>query len=218
MASPPVPSEFFIFVNRTLPMTRHNFELTKTFTSRFADLLQTPEGREKVDRFEIDPLPFKQNPDQYPVMSPFVMNLMTEQWIEWEAERVRRVVAPQAPSRLSALYAFGDERTCGEVAAKYGWDLSSVRRFKINTAFEWRAIRVNMEVASLMRSLFPRASWQTEDANRIWSHYWSGGEDLPLDIPSTKVLGQRETFHSGVVWEWLIEGQVVCTDDVPVFS
>lgn len=217
MASPPVPSEFFIFVNRTLPVTRNNFEINKTFTSRFAELLQTPEGQQKVDRFEVDPLPFKQNPDQYPFMSPFVMNLVAEQWIEWEAERVRRNVAPQAPSRLSALYAFEDEATCRTVAAKHSWDLASVRRFEINTSLAWRAIRVNMEVVSLMRSLYVRASWQTADADLIWSHYWLGGEDFPLEIPSTQALGQRETFHSGVIWEWLIEGQVVCHDDTPVF-
>lgn len=74
-----------------------------------------------------------------------------------------------------------------------------------------------MEVVSLMRTVYPRASWQTEDANAIWSHYWSSGEDLPLEIPSMSVLGQRETLHSGVMWEWLIEGQVVCSDDTPVF-
>ncbi|HYI80877.1 MAG TPA: hypothetical protein VEW67_08460 [Thermoleophilaceae bacterium] len=217
MTSPPLPSEFFIFVNPTLPMTRHNFELTKTFTSRFAELLQTAEGQQKVDQFEVDPMPFKQNPDQYEFLSPFVVNLQKELWIEWEAERVRRDVAPQAPGRLSALYAFGDEATCREVAANYKWDLGSVRLFKINTNFKWRAVRVNMEVVSLMRSLYPRASWQTDDANMIWSHYWLGGEDLPLDIPSSQKLGERETFHSGVIWEWLIEGQVVCTDDAPVF-
>jgi len=196
--APSVPSEFFIFVDRSLPMTRHNFEVTKTFTSRFADLLQTPEGERRLDRFEVDPMPFKQNPDQHPTLSPFSVNLSKELWIEWEAERVRRDVASQAPGRLSALYAFGDEATCRDVAARYGWDLSSVRRFTLNTALRSRAIRVNVEVVSLMRAVYPRASWQTEDANVIWSHYWTGGEDLPLEIPSTRVLAsvKRSTQES----------------------
>jgi hypothetical protein len=215
-----LPSDFFIFVDQTSMMTRNNFQLHKGFTSRFAQLLQTTEGRNAIDSGEIDPMPFKQNPDQYPDLSPFVLRLATEQWIEWEAERLRRSVAPHAPSRLSGIYAFGDEATCRAVSAKYGWDLSTVWRFHVNTGLAWRAARVNMEVVSLMRTIYRLASWDTDSSNYIWSHYWSGGEDLQLDIPAvTGPLGnRRDTVNSGVIWEWLIEGQVVCPDDRPAFS
>jgi len=99
------PDELFVFVDRTSAVTRHQFELIGGFASRCAGLLATDEGRRKYDSGEIDLLPFTPNPDQYPDLSPFVVKLMTEQWIEYEAERIRRALCPSAPSRLSAIYA-----------------------------------------------------------------------------------------------------------------
>ncbi len=215
-----LPADIFIFVDQTSMATRNNFQLHKLFTSRFAEPLQTEEGRNAIDSGEIEPLPFKQNPDQYPFLSPFVLRITTELWIEHEAERLRRSVAPLAPSRLSGVYAFDDEATCRTVSAKYGWDLSTVWRFHVNTRLAWRAARVNMEVVSLMRTVYRLASWGTDMANLIWTHYWSGGENLQLEVPAASgPLGsRREVVNSGVLWEWLIEGQVVCSDDRPVFS
>ena len=215
-----LPPELFIFVDQTSMMTRNNFQLRRTFNSRFAEPLQTEEGRAAIDSGEIDPMPFKQNPDQYPDLSPFVLRLATEQWIEWEAERRRRSVAPLAPSRLSAVYAFGDEATCRTVSARHGWHLSTVWRFQVNTDFTWRAARVNMEVVSLMRGIYRLASWDTDSSNHIWDHYWSGGENLQLEVPAVggPLGNQRDVVNSGVIWEWLIEGQVISHDDRPAFS
>lgn len=52
----------------------------------------------------------------------------------------------------------------------------------------------------------------------IWAHYWSGADNLSIEIPD---LRQGQAWHkldSGVLWEWLIEGQVVSEDDRPVFQ
>jgi hypothetical protein len=211
------PPELFIFVDRTSLATRNNYELTGGFTSRCAELIATPDGARQYDAGEIDLLPFRQNPDQYPFLSPFVLRLITEQWIEYEAERLRRTLCPWAPSRMSAVYAFGDREACVEVASKYGWDLRSVRRFKPLMELPLRAIRVNMEIVSLMRGIYRLASWDVEASNHIWSQYWLGSENLQLDTPGTEGFGTRRTWNSGAIWEWLIEGRVASLDKTPVF-
>jgi hypothetical protein len=213
-----VPQEFFIFVDRTSMATRHNYDLTGGFTSRCAGLLASPTDVQKLDAGQIDLLPFKQNPDQYPFLSPFVVKLTTELWIEYEAERLRKAEHPESPSRLSAIYAFGDETTCVEVASRHGWDLASVRRFVLASGTPYRAARVNMEVVSLMRTVFRLGSWQVEDSNHIWSHYWQGKDNLQVSTPEIEGFGGRRTWDSGVVWEWLIEGRLVSKDKTPVFS
>jgi hypothetical protein len=96
--------------------TRHNYDLTGGFTSRCAELLASSIGVQKLDAGQIDLLPFKPNPDQYPFLSPFVVKLTTELWIEYEAERLRKAVQPRFPSRLSAILANDEHGTlasCG---------------------------------------------------------------------------------------------------------
>ncbi|HEY1690340.1 MAG TPA: hypothetical protein VGF95_15910 [Solirubrobacteraceae bacterium] len=211
------PHEFFIFVDRTSMTTRHNYDLTGGFTSRCAELLASPTGTQKLDAGQIDLLPFKQNPDQYPFLSPFVVKLTTELWIEYEAERLRKAKHPQFPSRLSAIYAFGDKATCVEVALRHRWDLASVRRFTLAPGMPYRVVRVNMEIVSLMRTVFRLASWQVEDSDRIWSHYWVGNGNLQVSTPDIEGFGGQRTWDSGVIWEWLIEGRLVSKDKTPVF-
>lgn len=212
-----LPDKFFVFIDRTALGTRNNYDLIGGFTSRCASLIASAEGARQYDSGEIDLMPFKQNPEEFPDQSMFSLRLRTEQWIEWEAERVRRMLRPTAPSRLSATYAFGDQGACVEVANKYGWDLASVRRFKPVQGAAFRAIRVNMEVVSLMRSIYRLATWQVEEANHIWSHYWNGGGDLQLETPDVEGFRERRVWHSGVIWEWLLEGRVVAEDRSPVF-
>jgi hypothetical protein len=211
------PKDFFIFIDRTSMMTRHQYDLMGAFTSRCAELLVSPAELHKLDTGQIDLLPFKQNPDQYPFLSPFVVKLMTEQWVEYEAERLRQARCPKCPSRLSAIYAFGDEATCIEVAKKYKWNLHSVRRFELAPGLPYRAVRVNMEVVSLMRTVFRLATWQVEDADRIWSHYWASEGNLQVQTPDIEGFGGKRIWDSGVVWEWLIEGRLISEDKTPVF-
>jgi hypothetical protein len=211
------PDELFVFVDRTLWVTRHQYELIGGFASRCAGLLATEEGRRRYDSGEIDLLPFRPNPDQYPDLSPFVLKLMTEQWIEYEAERIRQARYPSVPSRLSAIYAFADTESCVAVAQKYGWDLGTVRRFSPAPRFPLRAIRVNMEIVSLMRTTYRFGSWQADDADTIWSHYWQGAGNLQIQTPDTETLGATRVWESGVIWEWLIEGRLE-VDRRPIFT
>jgi hypothetical protein len=71
-----------------------------------------------------------------------------------------------------------------------------------------------MEIVSLMRSAYPRASWNREDRDSIWRHYWSGGGALKIEIPIIRngVL-TRQWFESGEIWEYLIEGRLELVDE-----
>lgn len=154
-----LPEEFFIFVNQLHPVASHNYRITRTFTSRFYPLLQTGEGRRALDNGEVDPFPFVPNHNMYPDLSPFTVSAMNEYRIEYDAEQARRRSFPLKPSRLSAIFAFGDEQACVEASHRYRWPLESVRRFKLKEPNqEARAAKVNMEIISLMRSAYPLAA------------------------------------------------------------
>lgn len=214
-----LPEEFFIFVNQLHPQAAHNYRITRTFTSRFYPLLTTEEGRQALDKGEVDPFPFVPNPSMYPDLSPFVVSAMNEYRIEWDAEQVRQRHFSLKPSRLSAIFAFGDEQSCVEVADKYSWPLGEVRRFKLRDPdSRARCSKVNMEIVSLMRYVYPLAAWGAADIDNIWAHYWSGGGDLPVEVPDLRQGQAWRRFNSGVIWEWLIEGQVVSENAEPVFQ
>lgn len=138
--------------------------------------------------------------------------------VEWDVEQTWREHFPLKPSRLSAIFAFGDEQTCVKVNRKYGWPLASVRRFRLKDAEGTaRVAKVNTEVVSLMRSAYPLAAWSTADLDKIWGHYWHGNGDLSVEVPDIRQGQAWRRIESGVTWEWLIEGQVVSEDDEPVF-
>lgn len=143
---------------------------------------------------------------------------MNEYRIEWDAEQTRRRHFPQKPSRLSAIYAFGDEQTCVEVNRKHEWPLETVRKFTlVNPEGNARATKVNMEVVSLMRFAYPLAAWSAAKLDNIWAHYWSGNGNISVEAPDLRQGQAWRRMDSGVIWEWLIEEQVVSEDDEPVF-
>jgi hypothetical protein len=213
-----IPEEFFIFVDQSHPMAQHNYRLTKTFTSRFADRLYTAEGRRALDDGQIDPMPFAPNPNADPSLSPFAVRAMNDYRIEWDAELCRKAIVPQAPSRMSAVFAFGDVESCVAVNNAYGWGLESVRKFVLVDPEHSRVARVNMEIISLMRATYPLAAWQPEHLHEIWRNYWTGGEELTVETPDLGDGQNWTPWSCGVVWEYLIEGTVHTTDDTPVFN
>lgn len=212
------PEDFLIFVDQGNLVAQHNYRFTKTFSSRFADRLYTVEGRQSLDAGEIDPMPFAPNPRADPSLSPFALKAMNDYRVEWDAELARRAFTPRAPSRMSAVFAFGDRESCEAVNQAYGWPLESVRRFRLVDADHSRVVRVNMEVVSLMRATYPRAAWAPEDLHHIWRHYWTGGPELTVQTPDPRNAQSWTNWSCGVVWEYLIEGVVRSPEDRPVFS
>jgi hypothetical protein len=157
---------------------------------------------------------FVPNPNrtQGPV-SLFSISAIDLYLVEYNAERVRHLFFPLAPSRLSSVYAFGSEQDCNRAHSLYGWDLNSVRKFRLLPHALNRVQRANMEVVSLMRRAQKGGMWTEEDTTQIWKHYWNGGGDLQIEIPAIERGALvRKTISSGAIWEYLIEGRLELMD------
>jgi hypothetical protein len=220
------PDEFFIFVSEASFWTRHNFHLTGSFVSGgfaaakpdavptgtvtlYAPGQEAPRGealRDAYERGTLDYLQFTANPGYFGWPSPFAAEIATDYRVEWDAEVCRRHVDPLLPSRLSAIYAFGDHATCEEVAAKHHWQLGEVARFRLVPDPLNRIARVNMEIVSLARLAYRRGTWTAEKLDEMRRAYWLGGESLALELPVDGVSFER--VESGVIWEYLIEGRL----------
>lgn len=97
--------------------------------------------------------------------------MTTDYRVEWDAEVARSGYFPLLPSRLSAIYAFGDMATCHAVAAKHGRKLGEVERFRPVPHEANRLVRVNMEVVQLMRVAYRRGVWTADQLDAIWRGY-----------------------------------------------
>lgn len=211
----PIPEVFYIFTNMLDWMTRHNLTFTKGFTSgSIGEIAASEDLRRKYFDGTINYYPFVPNetPDVYG-LSRYAAGATSDYRIEYSCEGYRRTheAIKLFPSRLSALYAFGDYADCEEVARKYGWQLDSVKKFKLLSIPYSRVAKVNMEVISLMRRAERQGSWDQEEQEKIWHHYWSGAGSLDLEIPTDGV--NKEKVSSGVIWEYLIEGRVELIED-----
>lgn len=221
---PETPSEFFVFVNQASFWTRHNFGLTGRFVSSgFAAAVpdQVPVGtvmayspgpsapsgddiRTAYVNGTLDYLMFAPSPTYFGWPTPFASNVVTDYRIEYDAEVCRRWRFPLLPSRLSATYAFGDFDTCVAVSEKHRWPLDEVERFRLIPHELNRVHRVNMEIVSLARCAYRRAMFSATDLDAIWRTYWTGGGNMPLELPVDGRVHER--VDSGVIWEFLIEG------------
>lgn len=223
--APSIPDELFVFVNQASFWTRHNFNLTGRFVSAAfgaANPKEIPTGtvalwspgangpqreaavRTAYENGTLDYLQFAPNPDYFGWPTPFVNGITTGYRVEYDAEVGRKHNDPLLPSRLSALYAFGDFDTCRLVEEKYGWPLGEVERFRLVPHDLNRIARVNMEIVSLAREAYPRASWTAEQIDSFWRNYWLGGGGIAVELPIDGVNFERK--DSGEIWEYLIEG------------
>lgn len=205
-----LPSILYIFVNQLRPTTQNNAKLG-TFTSgAYTTCSFDSDFAKRYLEGNVDYLPFTPNPAwDVQALSPFLVSSMSDYTCEYHAELTRRAEFPLLPSRLSATYAFSDYATRQAVAAKYpSWDLSSVIEFELGSAGDpfTRVARVNMEVVSLMRYAFVVSSLDEETTKYVWRHYWSGAGSLPMELPGADF--KREMYHSGEIWEYLIEGRL----------
>lgn len=94
----------------------------------------------------------------------------------------------------------------------YGWNIDTVKKFRLEPDFEelglTRVIKVNMEIVSLMRSIGWNASFSQEDIDSIFLNYWSGCDNLQLEVHGDD-MHSRKTLESGLIWKYLIEGRLV---------
>jgi hypothetical protein len=199
-----IPEVFYIFVNQLNPMTEHNFKLIGHFSSAAFGSLSDPGFLKKYIEGSARYLPYEPcQMDQWAI-SPFFLTVINEYRVEYDVESFREKHARLLPSRLSALYAFGDYETCKLVSSKYKWPLNSVQRFRLKPHPLNRVAKVNMEHISLARHAYRVASLQDVDA--LWQSYWSGEESCVFTLPAAGF--SHKTYESGTIWEYLIEGVV----------
>lgn len=207
---------FLVFVDTSNVTCWHNLRFTKSIiSSGFAAAASDPEFRDVYIRGTANYAPFVPNTALTTgFVSLFAVQAASQYEIEYDAEYLRYHEFPTLPSRLSAVYAFGRAEDTRRAHDLYHWDLSTLRRFRLIRDPLARVHRANMQIVSLMRSVYPRASWSREDRDNIWRHYWSGGGSLKVEIPVIREgAPHRQLFESGEIWEHLIEGRLQLLDE-----
>lgn len=203
-----IPSEFFIFVSETNFITQHNFKLSGQFTSgAYTSVSFSEDVRIKYLAGTLRYLADSNGAQDSMGVSPFYETARLDP-LEHQIEAHRHKFHPLYPSRLSAIYAFGDYESCRKASEKYKWPLSEVRRFcLIHDDFYGRVIKVNMERISLAR--MPWSGPPAVEGSVYWEEYWQGKGNTVWMLPPGSA---KEHQESGVIWEYLIEGAVKCVD------
>ena len=192
-------------------MTRHNLQISgQILSTGYTSVVQEPSLRDKYLKGEINYLPFVVNEQRSTdFLSFYSSSAIANYRVEYDAEMRRLLSFPQLPSRLSAVYAFATKEDCRKAHQLYRWNLNSVRRFKLLQDPLTKVVRVNMEIISLMRFAYPIAMWSGEEIERIWTHYWSGGGNIEMEVPTMEPPpNTHKRKSSGEIWEYLIEGKL----------
>lgn len=213
--SEPLPEPLYVYVDGSNPIVHHNVFTMKRLFSPAVLCWEDPEQARRYQANEIDWLPFVPNervgPDDCANgVSFFALGLTAQYRVEYNAELARRHAYPQSPSRLSAIYAFGDEQSYMRANALYGWPLGSLHRFRLIPHPLTRWTRVNMEIVSLSRRTSTTSYRDPVTEHQVWDAYWSGAGSIDLEIPQR--LGGRQVVSSGVIWEYLIDGVLELID------
>ena len=203
-----IPKNFYIFVDTDNPITARAMRTTKTFSSSAYTMCRHSKSfLEKYIKGKVRYLPYKECSQDMKVFSPYYMAVVNEFGIEHDAERVREKFYPLYPSRLSAVYAFGDYDTCVKVSKKHNWDLKSVRRFELVNDRSTRVIKVNMEIVSATRSMDIHCNLDEETRELLWKNYWTGSSYVPIGPHLANYpIG---TLKVDDIFEYLIEGSLI---------
>ena len=205
------PEVFYIFVNQLNPVTEHNFKSTKTFISGAVGSCLDKNFQEKYIKGRARYLPFELCQADNVSPSPYLLSAINDYRVEYDAEVFRKMNYPLYPSRLSALYAFGDIETCRLVSQKHGWPVDTVYQFRLKDWPLTKIAKVNMEYVSLARHAYKVSSMQEHAIDELWRGYWSGSGEIVMELPSMGF--ERKQYNSGLIWEYLIEGVVECIDN-----
>ncbi|EKP0262778.1 hypothetical protein JFQ93_004145 [Aeromonas sobria] len=197
-----IPNEFYVFVNFSSPLAAHNYNIGAYTSGACITWLQENTLIKYLDG-SLNYLPFEPSQRDPIALSPYCLTAINDYRIEYDAEIYRKQHHPLYPSRLSATYAFGDFETCQEVNRRYGWDLATVRKFRLVESPLNRVAKVNMEHVSLSRHAYKVASM--ENVEDIWRAYWTGQGNIQMALPDGPGF-TRNVHDSGVIWEYLVEG------------
>lgn len=203
-----IPESFYIFVDTENPLTAQALKSTGTFSSSAYTMCRYDKSfLEKYIKGRVKYLPYKRSGNDMNVSSPFYTSVISEFSVEYDAERIREKFYPLYPSRMSAVYAFGDYDTCIKVSRKYDWELESVRKFRLIKGNLTRVIKVNMEIVSKARSMYLNSMLDEKGKEILWKNYWRGLDYVPIN--SYLANYSFGNFKVDDIYEYLIEGSVV---------
>jgi len=200
-----IPDIFYIFVSKLNPMTYHNLKETGRFLSASMVAIETVDNfKKKYENGTATYAMFGPVDQDCKAISPYALSAINTYWVEYEAEQARLAYFGKFPSRFSSVFAFGDMKTCRKVSNKYKWDLNEVKRFRLLDNPLNRVIKVNMEIISLARYAYKVSNMQHR--NELWKNYWNGTGEIEMELPNPDAT--RQIKKSGLIWEYLIEGQL----------
>lgn len=203
-----IPESFYIFVDPRNFIAKQALESTKTFSSSAYTKCKYDESfLQKYLRGEVKYLPYKKNKQELDIFSPFYRSVINNFEVEYDAECSREKYYPLYPSRLSAVYAFGDYQTCIKVSKKHNWDLRTVKKFKLVNNKLTRVVRVNMQIVSMARNIYEDAIFDKKMKEMLWKNYWSGVSYVP--VYSYYKNYPPSNMKVDDIFEYLVEGSLV---------
>jgi len=206
---------YFIFADTNDPMCWHNLRFTRSISSAGVSAAASdPEFAAAYANGTAIYAPYVPNRNRSTgFISRFSISAAATYTIEYDAEYTRHKEFSLLPSRFSCVFAFASEEDCQKAHKLYGWDLEQVKKFRLEDFPGTRVHRANMGIISLMRGVLAHASWNEEERQDIWRHYWSGGGSLKIEISVIRNGSPgRQWFESGEIWEHLIEGRLTLVD------
>lgn len=204
------PKEFYIFLdfgdNIYDYVNQHNYCLSGVMISAALKRYLGEGNLTNYENGEIDYLPFVRTdmPNMF-IPSAFILKTINEYNLEHNLEWYRRNNLKKYPSRFSSIFAFGDYESCKEVSKRHGWNLSSVKKFRLYEGLGElkkyvRIGKFNMEIISMLRGT-PVMCFPIEDQEELYKKYWTGEGNTIIDF-----MGER--IESGGIYEYLIEGML----------
>jgi hypothetical protein len=204
-----LPEYFYVFVDLDNIITNHNLNTTKCLSSSVIGGLSFPEIFNSYMNGTIDYLPFIPNPNAArKPMSMFQNTITSDYRTEYNCEIFRKHYFPFFPSRLSAIYAFGDYESCKKASKMYHgsydyWNSNNIKKFKLEDNPFNRIVKVHMEIVSWERAANRISSLDHNTEEQIWLAYWNGETNCTFELPT---IHGRERFKIDTLWEYLIEG------------
>ncbi len=193
------PESFFIFVKADNFLAQRNLEFGMYTSSAINGCMADETARQPWVTGRADFLPR----GGWPAISPFAATSGEgTSRLGVQLERFRQANFRFLPSRLSAVFAFGDMASCLRAAFTHGWDLTTVREFQLQPLPINRVARVNMEMITHARYMEAAGTSIADD--RICLHYWSGSGNFEYSRSATEgrvIHEARAQFGSTLLTE-----------------
>jgi hypothetical protein len=213
-----LPDDFYVFVTSDHPVVLWNVDRIKNISSAAAAAYSDKSFRMRYDVGDDQWFPFVPNPEYDGFLSWQALRTTTNYRAEYHAESVRCRGFRTAPSRLSAIFAWGSLEEARAAASQQGgrYRGKALKRCVLR-APPLRALRANSHIVPLARKLESSGASTPELVDMIRDTYWSGsGQRVGLNRVSSSDLTTREDVWSRdePLWEWLLDASLEVVEDV----